>query len=196
MSHVTCQINFTQIINYCCPGSFSPTPFFKHHFFLIIKVEKPFYQAFGPKKPFYQAFLGPLTNPNPAACCPRRPLSGTYVTLAVSEKKHRLNRMSVRRTVHVRARRQHDAGRGAPAVPPCVNPPRVRAANTAATTLRAPGVSWGACTCMPDAKGPCTATVHVLYSVGVVRVLSWCSHALPPLPPPSSLSTCLLLPAP
>ena len=138
----------------------------------------------------------PLTNPAPAACCPRRPLSGTYVTLAVSEKKHRLNRMSVRRTVHVRARRQHDAGRGAPAVPPCVNPPRVRAANTAATTLRAPGVSWGACTCMPDAKGPCTATVHVLYSVGVVRVLSWCSHALPPLPPPSSLSTCLLLPAP
>ena len=137
--------------------------------------------------------MGPLTNPNPAACCPRRPLSGTYVTLAVSEKKHRLNRMPVRRTVHVRARRQCDASRGAPAVPPCVNPPRVRAANTAATTLRAPGVSWGTCTCMPDAKRReprpctcCTASVWCVYFLGVHMRCRLCH--LHPLSPPASCS--------
>ena len=68
-----------------------------------------------------------------------------------------------------------------------------RAANTAATTLRAPGVSWGACTCMTDAKGReprpctcCTASVWCVYFLGVHMRCRLCH--LHPLSPPASCS--------
>ena len=142
-----------------------------------------------PKIPSEGIFQAPL-KPSPRGLLPAPP-AVRYVRDPGCQRK-KIPSQSHVCTSHS-ARPRAPTVRGAPAVPPCVNPPRVRAANTAATTLRAPGVSWGACTCMTDAKGReprpctcCTASVWCVYFLGVHMRCRLCH--LHPLSPPASCS--------